>query len=180
MFVNRKCLKAISSVKTKIFETIFRSSCLERFYKKGVLEKYSVLKNFTKFTGKHLCQSLFFNNVTGQGPPTLLKKSLWHRCFPVNFAKFLRTPILQNISGGLFLTVPVTPLIYCNTLHNHQIYIGCECLSVLRNVLTLLDIFKESNSGNVTTLHCLYYFSMKLTCAADFVHATFVRKMDKV
>ena len=23
---------------------------------------------------------------------TLLKKSLWHRCFPVNFAKFLRTP----------------------------------------------------------------------------------------
>ena len=47
-------------------------------------------------------------------------------------------------------------------------------------MLTLLDIFKESNSGNVTTLHCLYYFSMKLTCAADFVHATFVRKMDKV
>ena len=22
----------------------------------------------------------------------LLKKRLWHRCFPVNFAKFLRTP----------------------------------------------------------------------------------------
>ena len=24
----------------------------------------------------------------------LLKKRLWHRCFPVNFAKFLRTPFL--------------------------------------------------------------------------------------
>ena len=24
---------------------------------------------------------------------TLLKKRLWHKCFPVNFAKFLRTPI---------------------------------------------------------------------------------------
>ena len=23
---------------------------------------------------------------------TLLKKRFWHRCFPVNFAKFLRTP----------------------------------------------------------------------------------------
>ena len=23
----------------------------------------------------------------------LLKKRLWHRCFPVNFAKFLRTPL---------------------------------------------------------------------------------------
>ena len=25
-----------------------------------------------------------------------------HRCFPVNFAKFLRTPFSQNISGGYF------------------------------------------------------------------------------
>ena len=31
----------------------------EVFYKKGVL------KNFAKFTGKHLCQSLFFNKVAG-------------------------------------------------------------------------------------------------------------------
>ena len=36
-------------------------------------------------------------------PATLLKKSLWHRCFPVNFAKFLRTPFLQNTSGRLLL-----------------------------------------------------------------------------
>ena len=28
----------------------------------------------------------------GLRPATLLKKTLWHRCFPVNFAKFLRTP----------------------------------------------------------------------------------------
>ena len=29
---------------------------------------------------------------------TLLKKRLWDRCFPVNFAKFLRTSFLQNTS----------------------------------------------------------------------------------
>ena len=34
-------------------------------------------------------------------PATLLKKGLWHRCFPVNFANFLRTPFLQNTSGRL-------------------------------------------------------------------------------
>ena len=34
---------------------------------------------------------------------TLLKKRLWYRCFPVNFAKFLRTPFLQNTSGRLLL-----------------------------------------------------------------------------
>ena len=36
-------------------------------------------------------------------PATLLKKRLWHGCFPVNFAKFLRTPFLQNTSGRLLL-----------------------------------------------------------------------------
>ena len=36
-------------------------------------------------------------------PATLLKKRLWHRCFPVNFVKFLRTPFLQNTSGRLLL-----------------------------------------------------------------------------
>ena len=36
-------------------------------------------------------------------PTILLKKRLWHRCFPVNFVKFLRTSFLQNTSGRLFL-----------------------------------------------------------------------------
>ena len=53
--------------------------------------KKDVLGNFTKFTGKHLCQSLFFNKVAGLRSETLLKKRLWQRCFPVNFAKFLKT-----------------------------------------------------------------------------------------
>ena len=29
-------------------------------------------------------------------PATLLKKSLWHRGFPLNFAKFLRPPFLTE------------------------------------------------------------------------------------
>ena len=31
----------------------------------GVLYKRDVLRNFAKFKGKHLCQSLFFNKVAG-------------------------------------------------------------------------------------------------------------------
>ena len=60
-----------------------------------------VLRNFAKFTGKYLFQSLFFNNVACTA--TLLKKRLWHRCFPVNFAKSLRTPFSQNTSARLVL-----------------------------------------------------------------------------
>ena len=62
-----------------------RSSLPEVFCEKGAL------RNFPKFTGKQLCQSLFLIEL--QAPlATLLKKRLWHRCFPVNFAKFLKTP----------------------------------------------------------------------------------------
>ena len=78
-------------------KTIIRSSHRRCSVKKGVL------KNFTKFTGKHLFQSLLFNNVAGLMPATLLKNRLWRRCFPVNFVKILRTPFLQNTSVRLLL-----------------------------------------------------------------------------
>ena len=54
--------------------------------------KNGALRNFAKFTRKHLYQILFFKHR----PATLLKKRPWHRCFPVNFVKFLRTPFLQK------------------------------------------------------------------------------------
>ena len=73
---------------------IYRSSPQEVFCKKGVLG------NFAKFTGKHLRHSLFFNQIADPMSATLLKKRLWHRCSPVNFAKFFkntffyRTPVM--------------------------------------------------------------------------------------
>ena len=69
--------------------------------------KKGVLKNFAKFTGKHLCQSLFFNKDAGWDLTQTsrshqvtrsvyirvfktLKKRLCNRCFLVNFTKFLK------------------------------------------------------------------------------------------
>ena len=57
-------------------------------------------------------------------PANLLKKRLWHRCFPVNFAKFLSTPFLQNGSGGCFCTdisKLVTICHYCLLFHVDKI-----------------------------------------------------------
>ena len=71
-----------------------------------------VLRNFTKFTGEHMCQSLFFNKVADLRPATLLEKRLWYRRFPVNFLKFLRTPFLKNTSGRLLLPVLSACLIF--------------------------------------------------------------------
>ena len=36
--------------------------------------KKCVLRNFIKITGKHLCQSLFFNEVAGLRPVTFIKR----------------------------------------------------------------------------------------------------------
>ena len=45
----------------------------------------------------------FFNEAAGLRP-TLIKNRLRHKRFPVNFPKFLRTPILQNIYKRLLLS----------------------------------------------------------------------------
>ena len=80
----------------------YRSSCLEIFCRKGFL------RNFAKFTGKHLCQSLFFTKVAGLRlrPATLVNKRLWHRYFPVNFGKFLRTSFFtEHLRWLLFFLI---------------------------------------------------------------------------
>ena len=78
--------------------------------------KKVVIGNFVKLTGKHLCQSLFFNKVAGLRPQATLKKRPWYRCFPLNFKKVLRTPFLQNTSGRplLLLFYPMSKHVESN------------------------------------------------------------------
>ena len=66
---------------------------------------------------------------------TLLKKTLWHKCFPLNFVKFLRTPFLQNTSGRLLLAIVCTKWIYHTTAFtlryekSHSSYIKAKFLT---------------------------------------------------
>ena len=53
-----------------IFQRFFRSSQQRCSMEKGVL------RNFSKFRGKHLCQSLFFNKVTDLGCNFIKKETL--------------------------------------------------------------------------------------------------------
>ena len=92
------CQQQISyqEISKKLKLITFRSSHWRCSVREGVL------RNIPKFTGKHLCQSLFFNKVA------VLRHR--HRYFPVNFAKFLRTLFLANTSGRLLLLIKyVTP-----------------------------------------------------------------------
>ena len=90
-----------------------RSSHPEVFCEKGVL------RNFAKFTGTNLCWCFLFNKVQGRQPlknlksfsnfskaafpATLLTKRFWHKCFPVHFAIFLRTPFVTEHLRWLLL-----------------------------------------------------------------------------
>ena len=68
-----------------------------------------VLRNFAKFTAKHLFQSLFFNKAAG----------LRHRCFPVSFCEISRntfserTPPLAASGWTHVLTYILETDLYC-------------------------------------------------------------------
>ena len=65
-----------------------------------------ILKHFAKFIEKLLCRSLFFYKVACR-----LEKRLQH-VFPCNFARFFRTPILNNICERLLLVLVRTGLVW--------------------------------------------------------------------
>ena len=88
--------------KSSILDVWVGSECTRISHRKCCVRK-GALRNFVKFKGKHLCYCFFFNKVAALMPATLLKKRPWHRCFPVNFAKYLRTPVLQNTFMWLLL-----------------------------------------------------------------------------
>ena len=67
---------------------------------KAVAQSCSVKKIFFEISQNSqemTCAKVsFFNKVPGLRPATLLKKSLWHWCFPTNFTKFLRIPFFTE------------------------------------------------------------------------------------
>ena len=81
----------------KILSLNFKSSRLQMFFKIGVL------KNFCNIHMKAPVLDAPFNKVAGLELCNFIKKILQHRCFPANIAKFLRTPILNNICEQVLL-----------------------------------------------------------------------------
>ena len=49
-------------------------------------------------------------------PATLLKKRLWHRCFPMNFAKFSKTVFYITLSGACFCLSMVSKYTFVGTV----------------------------------------------------------------
>ena len=71
--------------------TATKSVSSEAVVRRCSVKKVS-LKNFTKFTGKHLCQSLFFNKVASLRPETLAQVFSREFCEIFKNTFFYRTP----------------------------------------------------------------------------------------
>ena len=90
---DKKLIQGQVSYKTLCLQSRFLSRP-EVYCKKGVF------RNFAKFTGKQLRQSLFFNNVVDLRPAALLKKEALAQVFPCEFCEMSKNPFLQNTSSG--------------------------------------------------------------------------------
>ena len=128
-----------------------------------------VFRNFARFTGKHLCQSLLFDKVACLRRITLLKKRLWHRCFPVNLAKFLRTPLddcffieILKINTRIRCKYSLTTLVWKISCLAYLILKPAwsqHCLSLLSLLLLLIDYTFFYKQCFFTTQHlcCLTF-----------------------
>ena len=100
--------------------------------------KKCVPKNSAKFTGKHLCQNLFFNKVANLRPATLLRKRL---------AQVLSCGFCEISKNTFFFRTPaVAPLEICL----------CTCVHILHNL--------QRNSKSYFFRFIWRFIPIKLSC----------------
>ena len=91
----------------------FRSSYQRCFIIKGVL------RNFAKFTGKHLCQSLFLSKVTRRQACNFIKKETMVQMFCYEFCKISKNAFFTE---HLWTAASVTLHSFPFALITHKIY----------------------------------------------------------
>ena len=94
MYGNKLVVKTYKYVKKRNYFTFIQKFHPEVFYKRDVSEHFRS------------------SRPVRLRPATLSKMRLWHRCFPVNFVKFLRTPFFNR-------TPPVAASDLCTTAFIH-------------------------------------------------------------
>ena len=138
------CLKLFSLQKIYKNKSFIKKQPPEWFCKKGVLKKSH------KIHLKAPVLESLFNRVSGSRLATLLKGRLQHRCFQVNFVKFLRTPFLQNTSVICLSLISQRSFMYLfkpsfvrkmDKTHNFAIFSFCQYILY---ILSIVNVFYRS------------------------------------
>ena len=99
--------------------------------------KQRVLKKCAYFTRKHVSES-FFRKFAGLQPCSYIKKRLQHWCFPVKFAKSLRTSTVKNIFERLLLFVSPQNTT-AKSSGEFELYKTLSIRSIFLNITILFD-----------------------------------------
>ena len=132
-------LKVLYETHTSLSSIVFTF----RISRPEVFCKKNVLRSLTKFTEKHLCQSLFFNKIAGLRPATLFKKETLAHVFSCESCKiFKNTFFTENLwttaSNKLWGLIPLKTIslnIFC--LLNQQLVCNGHYFAFLQNCLNL-------------------------------------------
>ena len=81
----------------------FQNISVFRLCAKEICLIHLALEYFKKLTFKKNSKCNFIQSEAAPRGVQWKRCFFWHRFFPVNFAEFLRTPILRNTSGWLLL-----------------------------------------------------------------------------
>ena len=104
---------------------------------------------------ENTCARVYFFTKVAGSLLLFIKKRLWHRFFSVNYAKFLRTPFLQNTSGWLLLR-NVFELSNKETAKGTWVSAKIATTSKMCLKLTVIDIVLVSLLSTVKRLYTLF------------------------
>ena len=96
-FLRRKLKVGFKALNTVQVSAVLKTTLKCYQHSEAVVPRCSVKKVFLEISQnsqEKTCTRVSFLiklQASGLRPATLLKKRLWHRCFPMNFVKFLRT-----------------------------------------------------------------------------------------
>ena len=123
-----------------------------------------------------MCRSFCFNKVARLQAGTFFRKGFRHKCFPLNFLKILRRPILQNTIELLLRVFEGVLIIYINLLYILYIYTSCTVYngeSTCKNDIIILDQFRPWLFSMDIILNVIYnkilcYLTSFGLCTSDF------------
>ena len=104
---------------------------------------------------------------------TLLKPSLWHRSFPLIFAKCLITPFLQNSSGRLLLYMELS---LCLSSYFAQLFVKSLCFphsSFIVNTIYRINNKQKQETAPISSRERVLYLSMHIYINRIFYSMTY-------
>ena len=138
----------------------------------SVQQKRSIsLASFLQYPHSRSSRPELFFKKSCLRPATFLEKRLWHRCFPVNFAKFLKTPFFTEHVQWLLLAFAPIEISYSNTVYNTSAAESWICLASFYD----LSVSQTSSFEVVTRSFKIQWYLRELDLAINWPGDKFVK-----